>query len=287
MPAEVNFRQLFLLLKHWFDAPTPRDQDFDTWRQHTYAEVRQGTRRNLPLKTWWPKYTTGDFRLELCLGALLVQQVSWPQVRVCLENLRDFLAHHGGAFDVPGLLSLAPAQFASLIKASRFPHQKQEHIRTLCTFLQATGGVERFFCQTPQDELGGYLQRLKSGFGPETRDCVLLYAANVPVFIADTYARTLLTKLQITDRGNNYAACQHLWQQGIRRDFTAPHLDALVQDYTPEEQQYALCNTPPPDVVPWVLLYQQFHAGIVELGISGRWNTFIDQLRRAGMRVAW
>jgi endonuclease-3 related protein len=231
-----------------------------------------------------PKYTTGDFRLELCLGALLVQQVSWPQVRVCLENLRDCLTHHGAAFDVPGLLSLLqePEQFARLIKASRFPHQKRESIRTLCTILQATGGVERFFRQAPEADLGAQLQRLKSGFGPETRDCVLLYAANVPVFIADTYARTLLTKLQLTARGNHYAACQRLWQQGIRRDFAVPHLDAIVQDYTPEELQYALCNTPPPEAVLWVLLWQQFHAGIVELGISGRWDAFIAELRRCG-----
>jgi endonuclease-3 related protein len=283
MPAEVNFRRVFLLLKDWFDRPTPAYQDFDAWRQHTYAEVSIGARPNLPLKTWWPQYTTGDFRLELCLGALLVPQVSWPQVRVCLENLRDGLTRHGVAFDVSGLLRLLqePEPFARLIKASRFPHQKREHIRTLCTVLQATGGVERFFRQAPEADLGAQLQRLKSGFGPETRDCVLLYAANVPVFIADTYARTLLTQLQLTERGNTYAACQRLWQQGMRRDFTAPHLDALVQDYTREELQYALCNTPPPAAVPWVLLYQQWHAGIVELGLSGRWDDFIAQLHHS------
>jgi len=280
MPAAINFRRLFLLLKQWFDDPTPRDQDFETWRQHTYEEVRQGTRRNLPLKTWWPKYTTGDFRLELCLGALLVQRVSWPQVRVCLENLRECLTHHGAAFDVPGLLSLSrdPEQFARLIKASGFLHQKRDNIVKFCAFLQDTGTVESFFHQAPEGDLGEQLQRLKSGFGPETRDCVLLYAANVPVFIADRYARKLLTKLQITDRGNDYDACQRLWRQGIQRDFAAQHLDAIVQDYTPEERQYALCNTPPPDAVPWVLLYQQFHAGIVELGISGQWTDFLNQL---------
>ena len=281
MLAAINFRRIFLLLKHWFDRPTTPYQDFDAWRQHTYEEVRTGARPNLPLKTWWPKYTTGDFRLELCLGALLVQQVSWPQVRVCLENLRDFLTHHGAAFDVPGLLSLAPEQFASLIQVSRFPHQKRENIRTFCTLLQATGGVERFFRQAAQAELGGQLQRLKSGFGPETRDCVLLYAANVPVFIADAYARKFLTQLQITDRGNGYDACQRLWQEGIQRDFAAQHLAAIIQEYTPAERRYALCNTPPPGAVPWVLLYQQFHAGIVELGISGRWDDFIAQLRHS------
>lgn len=278
MPAEVNFRQMFLLLKQWFDIPTPRDQDFDTWRQHTYEEVRHGTRRNLPLKTWWPKYMTGDFRLELCLGAILVQQVSWRQVRVCLENLRAFLVGQGAGFDVPALLSIAPAPFAQLIKASRFGQRKRDHIVKFCHFLQATGMVESVFREAPQGELGRQLQRLKSGFGPETRDCVLLYAANVPVFIADRYARTLLTTLHITGHDAPYDTCQRLFVEGIRRDFTAPHLKALVQDYTPEELRYALCNTPPPDAVPWVLLYQQFHAGIVELGISGRWDDFRQSL---------
>jgi endonuclease-3 related protein len=280
MPADGHFRRIFLVLKQWFDSPTPPYRDFDAWRQQTYEEVRNGQRPNLPLKTWWPKYANGDFRLELCLGALLVQQVSWPQVRVCLENLRDGLTRHGVAFDVPGLLRLAqePEQFARLIKTSRFPHQKLENIRTLCTVLQALGGVEHFFRQAPAGDLGEQLQRLKSGFGPETRDCVLLYAANVPVFIAERYARKLLTTLQITACDADYAAGQRLWVEGIRRDFTAQHLEALVHDYTPEELRYALCNTPVPKAIPWVLLYQQFHAGIVELGISGRWGAFRKHL---------
>jgi endonuclease III-like uncharacterized protein len=169
------FRRIFLLLKQWFDSLTPPYRDFDAWRHQTYEAVRNGQRPHLPLKTWWPKYANGDFRLELCLGALLVQQVSWPQVRVCLENLRDGLTRHGAAFDVPGLLRLAqePEQFTRLIKTSRFPHQKLENLRTFCTVLQALGGVEHFFRQAPAGDLGEQLQRLKSGFGPETRDCVL------------------------------------------------------------------------------------------------------------------
>ncbi|RMF91880.1 MAG: hypothetical protein D6736_04525 [Nitrospinota bacterium] len=254
----LNFYHLFTLLRQWFAPPTP-------------AGPLPGP--SLSLKTWWPRYTTGDFRLEICVGALLVHQVSWRQVRTCLYNLQQFLQASGKGFDIDALLSIPLPHLETLLRPSRFPRQKSRRLLRFCRFLQEKGGVEHVFSLWKHQAVEKELQELKIGFGPETRDCILLYAVNRPVFIADAYARRLLHSLGVPDR-DDYDRCQQLFQEGIQRDFTAEDLAAVVREYRPEELRHALCNTPPPSTIPLVLLYQQFHAGIVELGISRRWEAF-------------
>jgi len=83
----MNFLMIFNLLKEWFDTPTPGHEDFDCWRHSLYHEERRGLRDRLPLKTWWPHYTKGDFRFEQIIGGLLVQQTSWRQVRASIEAI--------------------------------------------------------------------------------------------------------------------------------------------------------------------------------------------------------
>ena len=270
--ARPDFFLVYSVLRQMFDRPTPDYADFDVWRREQYELLLQGRIRNLPLKTWWPKYGLGDFRLELCLGALLVPQVPWPTVRVCLENIIGFLDEGNLGFDVNGLLSIPQASLEELVKPARF-RKKAEWILRFCRFVKEhSGTLPRFFEGHDPATLGTLLSSLKAGFGSETRDAVLLYAANAPVFVADAYAREVLRVLGVS-QGDDYAAAQRIFEEGLRRDFDAALLQEVVEDYGPVELDYALCNSPNGDV-PRVLLYQQFHAGIDELGISKRWEEF-------------
>jgi len=274
----INFRNIYSLLKKWFDEPTPEYDDFKCWRFEKYEELELGKRKNLPLKTWWPKYTEGDFRLELALGAMLVQQVRWAAVRQCIENLNRFLIDSERLFDLEGILSIPLEKLEELIRPCRYKRQKGLRILKFCEFVKEHyGSINSFFRNRGIKELGTQLASLKIGFGNETRDCVLLYAANLPVFIADAYARKLLNILGLAT-SNNYDDCQALWEEGIKRDFSYDRLDSIVKEYTREELKYALCNSPAYQDISLVLLYQQIHAGIVELGISGRWDEFKIEL---------
>lgn len=270
---KVNFRNIFSLLKERFDEPTPEYEDFDCWRFQTYYQLKSGKRNNLPLKTWWPRYTKADFRLELVIGALLIPQVRWHAVMKCIVNTEMFLKNEGKTFSLEGLLSIPQEKLEEIIKPCRYKTEKSRRLLTFCRFVKENyGSIDSFFRNRGIKELGSQLSDLKIGFGNETRDCVLLYAANLPVFIADAYARKLLKALNLT-RGDNYDECQAIWEEGIHRDFKYDHLDSIVKEYTFEELKYALCNSPEKNI-PLVLLYQQFHAGIVELGISGKWEEF-------------
>jgi len=276
--ADVDVKEIYLLLKEWFDGPTPPYVDFDRWRYQTYQELRSGRRRNLPLKTWWPRYTRGDFRLEVVVGALLIQRVRWGAVRECIQNVDRFLKDQGRAFDLEGLLSIPPATFEELIRPSRFPTQKSERVRTFCRLVkEGAGSIDRFFQKREVGELGQQLTSWRIGFGPETRDCVLLYAANLPVFIADTYARRLLSQLSGKPM-MDYQRGQKIWQVGTQRACTREFLDAVMSEYTEDELRYAICNPESGKDYALVLLFQQLHAGIVELGIMGRWDEFREHL---------
>ena len=255
----------------------PEYENFDSWRSQTYRELELRRRRSLPLKTWWPKYTGEDFRLELAIGALLIQQVKWASVKKCIEGLDRYLRGNGKSFSLEGLLGIPFEKAEGLIKPCRYKTQKSKRILKFCEFVKESyGSINGFFRNREVKELGSQLKSLKIGFGEETRDCVLLYAANLPVFIADAYARRLLNVLDIT-QSDSYSECQAIWEEGIKRDFNHDQLDSITKEYTPEELEYALCNSPERRI-PDVLLYQQFHAGIVELGISGEWDEFKRQL---------
>lgn len=297
MKPTINFYEIFTLLKEWFDAPTPRYDDFDRYRLRLYDEYSSGSRPPLvgsvgpnptshdrpllPLKIWWPHYTDGDFRFELCIGALLVHQTSWRQVEKAVKAILGHLIVSGKQFNAEGIAAIPLAELESLIRPTGFYRQKARRVQGFCKHVfDNYRTISRFMewgREVGKERFGVYFRGLGMGFGKETRDSVLLYAANVPVFIADSYARKLL--LLLGDQAPmEYEGIQRRYMDGIERDFPLDFYDHLVEDYTQEELAYALPNSPPKDDIPKILLYQQFHAGIDELGISKRWEEFIEEL---------
>ncbi len=146
------------------------------------------------------------------------------------------------------------------------------------------GSNEQFFQGRETRELGKELSSWGIGFGPETRDCTLLHAANHPVFIADNYARLLLrtlTGMPLPKADNAYPANQQIWQTWLRRDCSSDEfLDPLMSEYNEDERRYAICNPESGRDYRLVLLFPQVHARIVELGICGRQNELREQLLR-------
>ena len=338
MPERHDFKRIFDLLMEWFDTPidtsfnnpigTHRSHhdanssidtmaDFDSWRFQVYKEYSSGTRSRLPLKIWWPHYTTGDYRFELCIGALLVHQVSWRQVERSIQNIDTYLNESGLSFDIPGLHSIPQVELESLIRTTGFFRQKAKRILGFCNYVHEnyddfqtfmtvrrggagggddepgtgeTDGLQKIGkagndtedeSDGPLRDLGAELSNLKLGFGNETRDCVLLYAANVPVFVADAYSRRLLHMVGAIPENKigDYDLCQDIYKKGIQRDFSTRDLDGIVNGFSKDERDHALLKHPRNEDIPLILLYQLFHAGIVELGISKRWSEFRDELQ--------
>lgn len=155
-----------------------------------------------PRTAWW----TVRSPFEILVGCVLVQNTNWRNVEGSLAGLRD-----AGVHSPADLLATTTEELTTLIRSSGFQTAKERTLRGLCgwwaTHLGATGPsiaapVEAsallasapLLPGTPTPELRSDLRSLR-GIGPETADVIMLYLLGRGVFVSDTYARRLLTRL--------------------------------------------------------------------------------------------
>ncbi|MGH9432888.1 MAG: endonuclease III domain-containing protein [Terriglobia bacterium] len=171
---------------------------------------------------WWPART----RLEVILGSILTQHISWHNVSFSITLLRS-----RGLLSQRRLRKATLEQVESAIRPAGFFRQKARAIRGFLHWLQQRhGGSLSRALALPPDVLRRELVALR-GIGPETADAILLYAANRPFFVADAYTRRILAR--------------HGW---------------LAEDVGYEETQEFLHRHLPRDAA----LFNEFHALLVE-----------------------
>ena len=142
---------------------------------------------------WWPART----RAEMMIGAILTQNTAWNHVKKALSTLRK-----NKALNFQTLEKLPVEQLAEWIRPAGYFNQKAKHLKALAELIHAGfgGSLNKLFrIDTPT--LRNQLLAV-NGIGPETADCILLYAAKRPVFVVDAYSRRLLAA-----HGFEEAAC--------------------------------------------------------------------------------
>jgi endonuclease-3 related protein len=70
---------------------------------------------------------------------------------------------------------------------------------------------------TPTDQLRPALLAAH-GIGPETADSILLYAANQPVFVIDTYTKRTFFRLGLVPAADSYDGWQSLFMESLPAD---------------------------------------------------------------------
>ena len=173
---------------------------------------------------WWP----GQSPLEVMVGAVLVQNTAWSNVRRAIDNLRQ-----ADLLDPHALVRLPLEELEELVRPAGYYRVKAKRLRNLMALVvdRHDGDLDAMFAQ----DMAALREELLSvnGVGPETADSILLYAAGLPVFVVDAYT------LRITAR--------HGWI-GFDSDYYA--LQDLFQSRLSEE----------------VPLFNEFHALLVRLG---------------------
>lgn len=196
-----------------------------------------------PREHWWPVET----RTEILLGSVLVQNTNWRNADRSLTALRD-----AGLLDLDKLLAVPDVELVELIRPSGFQSAKARAIRGLALWAtacrrgrpsSAAAGGDSTRPTAPSSWLGPALvgsvptSGLRTdllaipGVGPETADVVLLYVFERPVFIADSYARRLFTRLGATVP-RRYDDLARL--ASAQTDFTVAQwqeFHALIDDY--------------------------------------------------------
>lgn len=162
---------------------------------------------------WWPGETT----LEICLGAILVQNTSWANAARAIGNLKK-----EGLLTESALRKVRGDRLARLIRPARFFNMKANRIKGFITYLwkHHEGDVDNFL-SLPTEELHEELMGL-DGVGRETADSITLYAAERPVFVVDAYTKRIFSRLDHFEASKNgdkdYLALQETLTAHLPRD---------------------------------------------------------------------
>lgn len=170
---------------------------------------------------WWP----AESKVEIILGAILVQNTNWRNVDKSLNNLKA-----ATAFLPEEILELNVEDLEILIRPSGFYRNKARTIQATFEWFND----HNWDYQATSDQYGDYLRSelLKiRGIGFETADVFQVYIFDQPAFIADAYARRLFSWLT----GNSYKTYQSLYQEiNLPDDFTyeeAQEFHGLIDEF--------------------------------------------------------
>ncbi|MHA2298030.1 MAG: endonuclease III domain-containing protein [Candidatus Hodarchaeales archaeon] len=133
--------------------------------------------------------TTNKQRLEIIIGAYLVQHTSWRNTEQALLSLE-----RQNLLNVKRLDEIHVTKLAELIRPSRYYNQKAHYLKHLATFLSKHTMEELMNFETKL--LRELLLKLK-GIGEETADSILCYVFKRPVFVIDLYTRNFLSRMGI------------------------------------------------------------------------------------------
>ncbi|MCJ2163877.1 MULTISPECIES: endonuclease III domain-containing protein [unclassified Pseudodesulfovibrio] len=175
---------------------------------------------------WWP----GDTPFEISIGAILTQNTNWQNVEKAIANLKA-----NDLLDAEAMHGLDMTELAELIRPAGYYNIKARRIHHFLEFLRN----EVDFDLPALKKHSLYDLRPKvlniNGIGPETADCILLYALGFPTFVVDTYTARLM--------GRHGLAYEDIDYHGLQTIF----MDALPED---------------------VALYNEYHALVVRVGAN-------------------
>jgi endonuclease-3 related protein len=158
---------------------------------------------------WWP----GETPFEVMVGAILTQNTNWKNVERAIENLKGV-----GLLSLEALSALPTGLLAEYIRPAGYYNIKAGRLHNLLTFINDVhGGDLQAFLDQPLATLREQLLSIK-GVGPETADSILLYAANLPIFVVDAYTHRILSRHQVIDEDFGYHEIQELFMDNLSCD---------------------------------------------------------------------
>ncbi|MDM8214409.1 deoxyribonuclease I [Enterococcus hirae] len=142
---------------------------------------------------WWP----ADTKIEVAIGAILVQNTNWRNVARSLAALRKETA-----LEPQRILRLSKDKLIELIRPSGFYKNKSRSLLALLAWL----AEEDFDYAKIKRKFGDGLRKellALYGIGEETADVLLVYVFDEAEFIADRYAQRLMAALGL-QRADSY-----------------------------------------------------------------------------------
>ena len=176
---------------------------------------------------WWPLYwsvgggvsqepyheedysfpQTDRQRLEISIGAILTQNTAWKNVVKALTSLQE-----ARLCSVAGIREATLADLAKAIRPAGYFNQKADYLKNWVLFLAEHPFAE--LSKMPMSEVRKLVLTVK-GVGPETADCILLYALGHPTFVIDAYTKRFLIQLGFCDQKSSYEQIRSLFMNAL------------------------------------------------------------------------
>ncbi|MFC1754791.1 endonuclease III domain-containing protein [Thermoproteota archaeon] len=145
---------------------------------------------------------TPEQKFEICCGAILTQNTSWPQVEKALQNLRRI-----NSLSVKGIKKLSDGKLKEMIKPAGYYNQKADYLRKFIVFFEKLDGTPT------RNELLAV-----KGVGEETADSILLYAFKQTEFVVDAYTRRVFSRIGLTQKDAKYGEIKEFFETGLDKD---------------------------------------------------------------------
>ena len=162
-------------------------------------------------QSWW----LGNSQIDVVVGAILTQAVSWRNVELAIRNLED-----AKCIDVDSLNDISLDELSLLIKPSGYHNAKAKTLKAFAEYLvnNHSGSID-VFLRNPAKFVREELLALP-GIGPETSDDIMVYAAGYASFIIDAYTIRIFTRIGIRPDPSraDYDAWQKLIHSNIPED---------------------------------------------------------------------
>ena len=160
---------------------------------------------------WQP----GADPFEIIVGAILVQNTAWTNVERALDQLRA-----AGVLRLEAMNVLPAEELEALIRPSGQYRQKARKLRAFLDLAGAHGGLRELLA-LPKDELRTALLGTW-GIGPETADCIVLYASKQPSFVVDAYTKRVFSRLGLgPGEDAAYGSWKHFFEAALPSDAEA------------------------------------------------------------------
>lgn len=158
---------------------------------------------------WWP----GDSPFEVCIGAILTQNTAWKNVEKAIASLKK-----ERKLSIKALQEMSEAKLGELIKASGYYNVKAKRLKNFISHVVRfhQGSLKKMF-ETDVKDLRSELLSI-NGIGKETADCIILYAAEKPIFVVDAYTKRILQRHGFIKEKTSYDDIQCLFESHLKPD---------------------------------------------------------------------
>ncbi len=167
-------------------------------------------------QNWWPAET----KVEMIVGAVLTQNTSWSNVEKAIRNLRA-----GDLLSIEGLSNMPLNVLSDYIKPAGYFNLKARRLKNLIDFVndRYAGNLDELFSLDITAIREGLLS--VNGIGRETADSIVLYGAELPLFVIDTYTYRILTRHGLVDENIDYSELQAIFMDNL------PHEAELFKEF--------------------------------------------------------